>query len=68
MKILLSRQPHTVEWWRWMSEALGKGVLFRQYFSVAVFSGTNCQGVVSKGATVREVTVFQKLPAAGGHA
>ena len=47
---------------------VGRTVIFRFYFDVIDFLGTNRENAVSKGATVREVTVFKKLPAAGGHA
>ena len=46
----------------------GRTLIFRFYFDVINFLGTNRENAVSKGATVREVTVFSKLPAAGGHA
>lgn len=54
--------------WRRQNGTPGRTVIFRLYFDVADFLGTKREKAVSKGATVREVTAFKKLPAAGGHA
>ena len=67
---LFKRESLPVEWRRARKRTrpAGRKMIFSLYFDVNYFLGTNGENAVSKGATVREVTVFKKLPAAGGHA
>jgi hypothetical protein len=65
--LFFSQESMPVEWRR-QNGTPGRTVIFRLYFDVADFLGTKREKAVSKGATVREVTAFKKLPAAGGHA